>query len=125
MHGWGALDDSSIVHRFTDPGMSVPPEERESESSPVFHVAPHSTLAIATAECEYPNGLAFSPMNAHEEACCTMSIHARAYSSTPSMSTLTASLTNHRSFASLSSPKESVPNGMKVDVQGRVFCAAA
>ena len=29
MHGWGALD-SSIVHRFTDPGMSVPPEERES-----------------------------------------------------------------------------------------------
>src|SRR2546428_6003958 len=75
---------------------------------------PHSTIAIATAACENPNGLAFSPMNAR----CMMPIRARAYSSTPSMSTLTASLTNHRSFASMSSPQESVPDGMKVDVQG-------
>jgi hypothetical protein len=44
MHGWGAVDGSSIAHRFTDPGMSVPPEERESESSPVFRVAPTALL---------------------------------------------------------------------------------
>jgi sugar lactone lactonase YvrE len=32
------------------------------------------------------------------------------------------SLINHRSFARMSSPEESVPDGMKVDIQGRVFC---
>jgi gluconolactonase len=46
---------------FTDPGMRVPPEERELERSSIFRVAPDGTLSIATADCEYPNGLAFSP----------------------------------------------------------------
>jgi gluconolactonase len=31
-------------------------------------------------------------------------------------------LTKHSAFASLSSPEESVPDGMKVDVQRRVVC---
>jgi sugar lactone lactonase YvrE len=35
---------------------------------------------------------------------------------------LDGSLTNHRFFACMSSPEESVLDGMKVDVQRRIFC---
>jgi sugar lactone lactonase YvrE len=41
--------------------MSVPPEELELGSLPVFRVAAQNTMVIATVECEYPDGLAFSP----------------------------------------------------------------
>jgi sugar lactone lactonase YvrE len=46
---------------FTAPWMRIPLEGRDVESSPKFHVAPDGSRVIATAECEYPNGLAFSP----------------------------------------------------------------
>ena len=108
--------DGSIY--FTDPGMRVPPEERELDSSSVFRVGPDGTISIATAQCEYPNGLAFSPDERTLYVSNTrtrMFIHA--FDVHPH-----GGLTNHRSFASLSSPEESVPDGMKVDVQGRVFC---
>lgn len=39
----------------------MPLEGRDVESSPVFRVAPEGSRVMATAECEYPNGLAFSP----------------------------------------------------------------
>jgi gluconolactonase len=108
--------DGSVY--FTDPGMRVPPEERELESSPVFHVAPDGTLSIATAECEYPNGLAFSPDERTLYVANTrtrMFIHA--FDAQPD-----GSLTNHRAFARMSSPEEGVPDGMKVDIEGGVFC---
>jgi sugar lactone lactonase YvrE len=108
--------DGSIY--FTDPGMRVPPEERELESSPVFRVAPDGTLSIATIDCEYPNGLAFSPDERTLYVANTrtrMFIHA--FDVQPD-----GSLANHRSFASMSSPEEGVPDGMKVDVEGRIFC---
>jgi sugar lactone lactonase YvrE len=46
---------------FTAPWMRIPLEGRDVESSLKFHVAPDGSRVIATAECEYPNGLAFSP----------------------------------------------------------------
>jgi len=46
---------------FTATGMRMPLEGRDVESSPVFRVAPDGSRVMATAECEYPNGLAFSP----------------------------------------------------------------
>jgi len=39
----------------------MPPEGRDVGSSSVFRVAPDGSRVIATAECEYPSGLAFSP----------------------------------------------------------------
>jgi sugar lactone lactonase YvrE len=103
---------------FTDPGMRVPPEERDLDSSPVFRVTPDGTVSSATAECEYPNGLAFSPDERTLFVSNTrtrMFIHA--FDVQPD-----GSLTNHRTFASMSPPEESVPDGMKVDVEGRIFC---
>jgi gluconolactonase len=71
---------------FSDPGMRVPAQERELESSPVSRVGPGDTISIATAECEYPKGLAIPPMNTRY----TSPIRALACPSTLLMSNLTA-----------------------------------
>jgi sugar lactone lactonase YvrE len=81
MPGRGALDGPCIAHRFTDPGMSVPPEDRKLGSLSVFCVAAQNTVAIATTACEFPDGLAFSPMDARHtlydaNTCLRMFIHA-------------------------------------------------
>jgi len=51
--------DGSIF--FTDPEGTIPRERRELGFSAVFRIAPDGQLHLATNECEYPNGLAFSP----------------------------------------------------------------
>ena len=51
--------DGSIY--FTDPGGRLPQEARELGFNGVHRIAPDGTLSDATADTEYPNGLAFSP----------------------------------------------------------------
>lgn len=51
--------DGSIY--FTDPGLLVPASLREIGFSGVYRVDPSGNVHLATDECEYPNGLAFSP----------------------------------------------------------------
>ncbi len=46
---------------FTDPGLRLPAELREIGFSGVFRIDPTGHVHLATDECEYPNGLAFSP----------------------------------------------------------------
>ena len=46
---------------FTDPGLRLEPALREMDFYGVFSISPDGTLRVATEECEYPNGLAFSP----------------------------------------------------------------
>jgi gluconolactonase len=108
--------DGSVY--FTDPGMRVPPEQQEIDSSPVFRVAPDGAITMATADCEYPNGLAFSP---DERTLYVANIRHRMFIHAFDVQA-DGSLTNHRSFASMSSPEEGVPDGMKVDVEGHIFC---
>src|SRR5262249_58416776 len=50
--------DGSIY--FTDPGLRVPLAERELATAGVYRIAPDGTTSLV-ADCEYPNGLAFSP----------------------------------------------------------------
>ena len=50
--------DGSIY--FTDPGLRVPLAERELPSAGVYRIAPDGKTTLV-ADCEYPNGLAFSP----------------------------------------------------------------
>jgi len=123
--------DGSIY--FTDPQLRVPPEEREAGFSAVYQVSPDGAITVATTDCPYPNGLAFSPderilyvANTRlDERCyaerdkgevCTHR-YIRAFDVGPD-----GSLTNSRLFADMSSPEEGVPDGMKVDTQGNVFC---
>src|SRR5262249_35670638 len=50
--------DGSIY--FTDPGLRVPIAERELPYAGVYRVKPDGATSLVV-DCEYPNGLAFSP----------------------------------------------------------------
>ena len=123
--------DGSIY--FTDPGGRVALGERELGSSPVFRAAPDGRLHLATDECEFPNGLAFSPdesvlyvsISYLDEGClqeierhevCTHR-RIRAFDVAPD-----GTLNNNRVFADMPSAEDGIPDGMKVDTEGRVFC---
>ena len=108
--------DGSIY--FTDPQGQVPLETREIGSSAVFRVSPDGAISLVTSDLEYPNGLAFSPdervlnvANSRNDR------YMRAFDVLPD-----GSLTNGRLFADMSAEGEEVPDGLKVDVEGRVFC---
>lgn len=126
-----ARSDGTIY--FTDPAGRLPPEERELGYSGIHLIAPDGSTAIATKEAEYPNGLAFSPDEAllyvaitrldmrcaeakeRGEVCRHQLI--RVFDVTAD-----GTLTNNRVFAEMSSADEGVPDGMKVDLEGRVYC---
>jgi gluconolactonase len=108
--------DGSIY--FTDPGLRVPLAEREQETAAVIRVKPDGS-ANKIADFEYPNGLAFSPDERVLYVANTrfaMYIHAIELDSAGNM-------VRRRIFADMSSDDtEGVPDGMKVDVEGRVYC---
>jgi gluconolactonase len=108
--------DGSIY--FTDPGLRVPLAEREQETAAVYRVTPDGSVS-KIADFEYPNGLAFSPDERTLYVANTrfaMYIHAIELDGGGNM-------LRRRIFADMSSDeKEGVPDGMKVDVEGRVYC---
>ena len=108
--------DGSIY--FTDPGLRVPLAERELPSAGVYRIAPDGTTTLV-ADCEYPNGLAFSPDERMLYVANTrwiQYIHALELDAG-------GGLVRRRIFADMSADEtDGVPDGMKVDVEGRVFC---
>jgi gluconolactonase len=103
---------------FTDPGLRVPLAERELSIAGVYRIAPDGTTALV-ADCEYPNGLAFSPDERTLYVANTrwaQYIHALEVDAR-------GALVRRRIFADMSSDEtDGVPDGMKVDVEGRVYC---
>jgi gluconolactonase len=126
--------DGSIY--FTDPAGRLSASERDLDYSGVMRIAPDSTLSVATDQCEYPNGLAFSldqktmyvTITRLNEGCLAEKERGevcphqmiRAFDVAPD-----GSLTNNRVFANMSSAEDGVPDGMKVDSNGRIFCTGA
>ena len=126
--------DGSIY--FTDPSLRVPLEQREYDFAGVFRISPEGELDVATDGCEYPNGLAFSPDESvlyvaisranercfEEEAQGEVCLHRkiRAFDVAPD-----GSLSNNQVFANMASAEPGVPDGMKVDTLGRVFCTGS
>jgi gluconolactonase len=108
--------DGSIY--FTDPGLRVPLRDREQETAAVLRVKPDGSVS-KIADFEYPNGLAFSPDERTLYVANTrfaMYIHAIELDSA-------GNTVRRRIFADMSSDEpEGVPDGMKVDVEGRVYC---
>ena len=108
--------DGSIY--FTNPGLRVPLADRELDTSAVYRVKPDGS-ASHVADFEYPNGLAFSPDERTLYVANTrfaMYIHAVELDSA-------GNVVRRRMFADMSSDEpEGVPDGMKVDVEGRVYC---
>ncbi len=103
---------------FTDPGLRVPLTEREVPHAGVYRVIPDGTSSLV-ADFEYPNGLAFSPDERRLYVANTrwaQYIHVLELDAAGHM-------VRRRIFADMSSDeKEGVPDGMKVDVEGRVYC---
>ena len=126
--------DGSIY--FTDPELRVPPELRELGFAGVFRIFPDGQLHMATNECEYPNGLAFSTDESilyvaisrldqrcfqeqeRNEVCTHRRI--RAFDVAPD-----GSLSNNRILVDMSSAEPGVPDGMKVDTEGTIFCTGS
>jgi gluconolactonase len=103
---------------FTDPGLRVPLAERELASAGVYRISPAGAVSLV-ADCEYPNGLAFSPDERVLYVANTrwaQYIHALELDGGGAM-------VRRRIFADMSSDEtDGVPDGMKVDVEGRVYC---
>jgi gluconolactonase len=102
--------DGSIY--FTDPGLRVPLADRELPYAGVYRIAPDGATT-------HPNGLAFSPDERLLYVANTrwaQYIHALELDASGHM-------VRRRIFADMSSDEtDGVPDGMKVDVEGRVYC---
>jgi gluconolactonase len=103
---------------FTDPGLRVPLDQRELPYAAVYRLTPDGELSLF-ADCEYPNGLAFSP---DERILYVANSRWAAYIHALELND-DGTLRRRRIFADMSSDEpDGVPDGMKVDVEGRVYC---
>ena len=108
--------DGSIY--FTDPGLRVPLAERELTYAGVYRIAPDGAQSLV-ADFEYPNGLAFSP---DERLLYVANTRWAQYIHVLELDAGGA-MVRRRIFADMSSDdSDGVPDGMKVDVEGRVYC---
>ena len=121
---------------FTDPGLRLPAELREMDFAGTFRVDPQGNVHLATDQCVYPNGLALSPdesvlyvaISRAEEAdlgreergefCPNRRIEAFDVAAD-------GTLSNQRVFCDMASADPGVPDGMKGDTAGRVFCVGS
>ena len=114
---------------FTDPDKRVPYQKREIpgpegfentwDGAAVYRIARDGAIS-QVALCEYPNGLAFSPDERTLYVANTRSskyIHALEIDAA-------GKLLRRRVFADMNEgEKPGIPDGLKVDSQGRVFCS--
>jgi gluconolactonase len=103
---------------FTDPGLRVPLAERELSQAGVYRIAADGTTTLMV-DCEYPNGLAFSP---DERVLYVANTRWTQYIHAVELDAR-GTVIRRRIFADMSSDEtDGVPDGMKVDVEGRVYC---
>jgi len=109
---------------FTDPWTSPnAPEQWDLTFSGVYRVTPDlGTMSLLVGDFVLPNGLAFSPDESVLYINDTRRGHIRAFEMMPNGTLAKAS---DRIFADLRGDAPGVPDGMKVDVEGNVYCGGA
>ena len=114
--------DGSIY--FTDPWtFQRPANQWEQSFSGVYRLSPDlGTLTLLVADFTLPNGLAFSPDESVLYINDSRRRHIRAFAVLP---TGGLSLASDRVFADLSGERPGVPDGMKVDTAGNVYCGGS
>ncbi len=123
--------DGSIY--FTDPPYGVQPSTpgmprpaawwtkpipgKEQPYNGVYRIAPDGTLHLLVDNLALPNGLAFSPDESVLYIDDSAHKHIRAFDVRPD-----GTLTNSRILLDMASDDPGVPDGLKVDLSGNVFC---
>jgi gluconolactonase len=110
---------------FTDPWSlaTAAPNQWDLSFNGVYRVTPDlGTLTLLADDFILPNGLAFSPDESVLYVNDTRRGHIRAFNLLPSG---TLAKQSDRVFADLRGPESGVPDGMKVDVAGNVYCGGA
>ena len=109
---------------LTDPWTSpLPREQWDLTFSGVYRVTPDlGTLTLLVGDFIVPNGLAFSPDESVLYINDTRKGHIRAFDMLPNG---TLAIQSERVFADLSGDRPGVPDGMKVDVEGNVYCGGS
>jgi len=123
--------DGSIY--FTDPPYAVQPSTpgmprlpdwwtkpipgKELPYQGVYRISPDGTLHLLVDDFALPNGLAFSPDESVLYIDDSAHKHIRAFDVRPD-----GTLTNGRVVLDMASDEPGVPDGMKVDLQGNIFC---
>jgi gluconolactonase len=123
--------DGSIY--FTDPPYAVQPGTpgvprpegwwtrpipgKEQPCHGVYRIAPDGGLHLLVDDFALPNGLAFSPDESVLYIDDSAHKHIRAFTVRPD-----GTLTGSRILLDMASPDPGVPDGLKVDRQGNVFC---
>ena len=109
---------------FTDPWTSpAAPEQWDLTFSGVYRVTPDlGSLSLLVADFVLPNGLAFSPDESVLYINDSRRGHIRAFDLMPNG--MLAKQTD-RVFVDLRGAEPGVPDGMKVDVAGNVYCGGA
>jgi gluconolactonase len=123
--------DGSIY--FTDPpyavqpstpGMARPPDwwtkpipGKEQPCNGVYRITPDGTIRLLADDFALPNGLAFSPDESVLYIDDSAHNHIRAFDVRPD-----GTLTNSRILLDMASEDLGVPDGLKVDQHGNMFC---
>jgi gluconolactonase len=111
---------------FTDPvggllnvGMVHEDLQRYNDKQPVFRIAPDGKkMTLVTDEIVYPNGLCFSPDEKLLYVNCSRERLIRVYDVKPDGSCSGKG----RLFYQYGGPERGVPDGMKCDIEGNVYC---
>lgn len=114
----GASDGSLY---FTNPGRErLDPGQVDMAFNSVHRIRPDGTLDLVVSDIDYPNGLAFSP---DERVLYVANTRPGQYIMAYDVHA-DGTVSNGRHFAEMPSltATNGVPDGMKVDVAGRVYC---
>ena len=111
-----ARSDGSIY--FTDPG--APDPALDLDFSGVYRVSPDlGTITLVVRDLVFPNGLAFSPDESVLYVDDYRRGHIRAFGLLPSGA---LALATDRVFCELKGERAGDPDGMKLDVEGNIYC---
>jgi gluconolactonase len=114
---------SDGCYYFTDPNAGIVPEQWDLTFAGVYRVTPDlGTMSLLVDDFIQPNGLAFSPDESVLYINDSRRRHIRAFDLLPNG--MLAKQTD-RIFADLWGDEPGVPDGMKVDVEGNVYCGGA
>jgi len=108
---------------FTDPGGPAVPEQWDLNHTGVYRVsADLGTLTLLVSDFVVPNGLAFASDESILYINDSRRGHIRAFDMAPNG---TLARQTDRVFADLRGAEPGVPDGMKVDVAGNVYCGGS